>query len=104
MGNFAIPKRILIAIAFLGIAGGAQAAPHHSSARAERALTKMLNEQQSEQVRQQNAGLAINARATAVDAAATVANNAPPVAAPTTPVQSANNLPQIAPVPAVPVP
>jgi type II secretory pathway pseudopilin PulG len=102
MGNFAIPKHILLGIAFLGIASSVQAAPRHASAREEREQTRNLNEQQLEQVRQQNAGLVINAHSTAIDAAATAADNSPPAAAPTTPVQSANNLPQIAPVPAAP--
>jgi predicted secreted protein len=104
MDNFMIAKHILIAAAFLGIAGSAQATSHRSSARTEREQTKMLNEQQLEQARQQNAGLAINARSIANDAAAMAADNSPPVAAPTTPVQQANNLPQITPVPPAPAP
>ena len=84
MSIFAIAKNALIAAALVGIAGSAQAAPHRSSAGTEREQTKALNEQQLEQVRQQNAGLVINAQSTAVDATAT----------------AANNLPQIAPVPA----
>ena len=102
MRDFAIPKRILLGTSFLWIAGSVQAAPHHPSAREEREQTRNLNEQQLQEVRQQNAGLVINAKSTAVDAAAKAANNSPPVAAPTTPVQSANNLPQVAPVPAAP--
>jgi hypothetical protein len=100
MGNFAIAKRVLLGTSFLWIAGSVQAAPHRLSAREEREQTRNLNQQQLEEVRQQNAGLVINAQSTAIDAAATAANNSPPVAAPTTPVQSANNLPQIAPAPA----
>ncbi len=102
MRNFAIAKRVLLGTSILWIAGSAQAAPHRPSAREEREereQTRNLNEEQLEEVRQQNVGLVINAKSTAVDAAATAANNSPPVAAPTMPVQSANNLPQIAPVP-----
>lgn len=101
MGNFAIPKAVLIGAVFVCLMGGAQAAPRHLSARAEREQTKALNTQQLEQVRRQNGGLSINAQSTAIDAAAGAPNNAPPVAAPTTPVQQANNLPQVmaAPVP-----
>jgi hypothetical protein len=96
MGNFATAKPFLVA-AFLGLASSAQAAPYHISARAEREQTRALNEQQFDQARQQNAGLAINAASTPIDAAATAANNAPPMAAPTARVQQANNLPRIAP-------
>lgn len=95
MSARAIARFILVGIMLVGIAGSAQAAPRHLSARAEREQTKALNEQQLEQVRQQNAGLALNAQPTARDAAAMAANNAPPVAAPTTPVQQAHNLPGV---------
>jgi hypothetical protein len=94
-------KSILISIALVCLGGRAQAALPHPSTRAEREQTKALNEQQLEQVRQQNAGLGINAHPSPIDAAATAANNALPVAAPTTAVQQASNLP---PVMAAPVP
>jgi hypothetical protein len=97
MGNFATVKFFLVAATFLGLASSVQAAPSHTSARAEREQTRALNEQQSDQARQQNAGLAINTASTPTDAAATAANNAPPVAAPTARVQQANNLPRITP-------
>ena len=99
MGARAIARFILVGTMLVSVAGGALAAPHRLSARAEREQTKALNEQQLEQVRQQNAGLALNAPFGATDAAAKLANNAPPVAAPTTPVQQANNLPRVDPAP-----
>jgi hypothetical protein len=104
MNDRAIAKSILVGAILVSVAGGAQAAPQRLSARAEREQTKALNEQQLEQVRQQNAGLALNTQSTnpqssATDAAAKLANNAPPVAAPTTPVQQANNLPGVDPAP-----
>ena len=95
MGTRAIARFTLVGAILVSVVGGAQAAPHRLSARAEREQTKALNEQQLEQVSQQNAGLALNAPSSATDAAAKLANNAPPMAAPTTPVQQANNLPGV---------
>jgi hypothetical protein len=99
MGDRAIAKSILAGAILACVTDSAQAASQHLSARAEREQTKALNEQQLDQVRQQNAGLALNAQSRARDAAAMAANNAPPAAAPTTPVQQANNLPGVDPGP-----
>ena len=96
-------KTILSIVLLPLLAGGAQAATHQPTARAEREETRALNAQQLQQVEQQNAGLSINARPVATDAAANLANNAPPAAAPTMRVQQAKNLPQATPAaPAAP--
>jgi hypothetical protein len=83
-------RRTISAGAMLLLAAHAQAAPHRSPAHAEREQTRLLNEQQLNQARQQNAGLSINADSTASDAAARLANNSPPAAAPTMRVQQAD--------------
>jgi hypothetical protein len=88
-------RQAISAGAMLLLAANAQAAPHRSSlhkvpGRTEREQTRLLNEQQLNQARQQNAGLSINADSTASDAAARLADSAPPAAAPTMRVQQAD--------------
>ena len=84
-------RRILIsalsAVAFVGLASGAEAYTHHPSTPAERAQTKALNEEQLQLAKQEN--VALNG-STATDASEDLAVNAPPAAAPTAPVQQAD--------------
>jgi len=86
-----VVRQAISAGAMLLLAANAQAAPHRSPARTEREQTRLLNEQQLNQARQQNAGLSINADSTASDAAARLADNSPPAAAPTMRVQQADD-------------